>query len=539
MRLLRQSGRLKKKSFKCGTEIWCRILFCYNQFMAKSKIFLILSLSFIFGIFIRSFSNTNPFIICVLLIFSIIAASLFYKNKIILVSGCAILFFVFGLWLTDKKLSVIDNLENNLNYSGKAVIIKEPTESEFGQKIIAEIELRSPTSKPVKILINANKYADYNYGDELNISCNLALPENKDFDYRMYLAKDSVFYLCDKAQVEKTGSNRGNNFFAGILKIKNKFNGNINQLIPFPESGLMSGLILGGSSGLPKELQNNFSRTGMTHIVAVSGYNVTIVAEYLMMLGIFLGLWRPKAFWFAVFGILIFVLMTGLTASAVRAGVMGTLLLWAMKNGRLANSQNAIVFAAAVMLLFNPLLLRWDIGFQLSFLATLGIIYLYPYFENKLSKSGKLYWLWEILFLSLSAQIFVLPIILYNFQNLSLISLVANVLILPIVPATMLLGFLMAALNFILTPLATIFAWLSFVLLKYETIVINFLGSLKYAAVGIENFPWWGVALWYLLLIVSVLYFKKRRKNRPDIDVDTEFLLKPRGYSVFKDIVDE
>jgi competence protein ComEC len=340
----------------------------------------------------------------------------------------------------------------------------------------------------------------------------LQIPENfEDFDYRMFLAKDGIFYVCKNTKIELIARDQGSRFYASILKIKNKFNDNINQLIPFPESVLLSGLILGGSSGLPAQLKDNFSRTGMTHIVAVSGYNVTIVANMLMIAGIWLGLWRPKAFWFAVFGILVFVLMTGLSASAVRAGVMGSLLLWAMKNGRLANSQNAIVLAAAIMLLINPLLLRYDIGFQLSFLATLGIVFLYPHFESKLNKNSRAFWLWEILFLSLSAQIFVLPIILYNFQTLSLISLVANVLILPIVPLTMVAGFLPAVAQFLFSPLAQVLAWLAYLPLQYEIAVVSILGNLKYAALNVQNFPWWGAAAWYLLLALFIIKIRKQK----------------------------
>ena len=461
----------------------------------------------------RSFWEVNLLADYFLSITAIISISLFYKNKIILVSGLAILFFVLGIWLTDKKLTEINSIDQNAGvFSGTALIVKEPVVKDNLQQIVAGISLGSEASK-LKVLINASKYPEYFYGDQIKLDCNLEIPKNYEdgFDYKMYLAKDGIFYVCKSAKPELLSKNNGNGFYAGILKIKNKFIENLNRLIPYPESELSVGLILGGSAGLTKELQNNFSRTGLTHIVAVSGYNVTIIAEYLMLLGIFLGLWRPKAFWFAILGILIFVLMTGMTASAVRAGVMGGLLLWAMKNGRLANSQNAIVFAAAIMLLFNPLLLRYDIGFQLSFLATLGIIYLYPYFESKLDRNGKLFWIWEILFLSASAQIFVLPIILYNFHNLSLIALLANVLVLPIIPLTMLLGFLTAGANFIFTPLATIFAWLTFLPLKYETLVINFLGGLKYSATMINNFPWWGVAGWYFILIIILILLKNRK----------------------------
>lgn len=465
------------------------------------------------GIFVRSFWDTNQFVLYVLSIGSIVAMSLSYRNKIVVVSGCAILFFVGGIWLTGNELSELDRLDlAGQDYAGKALIVKEPTVSGNYQKIVAQLD------NNVKVLINANKYPEYFYGDKIKLNCNLEIPKNFEdgFDYRMYLAKDGIFYECKNAKLELVAHNQGSQLYAGILKVKNKFNANIDQLIPFPQAGLLSGLILGGSAGLPKDLQDNFSRTGMTHIVAVSGYNVTIVAEYLMLLGIFFGLWRKQAFWFAIFGILLFVLMTGLTASAVRAGVMGTLLLWAMKNGRLANSQNAVVFAAGIMLFFNPLLLRYDIGFQLSFLATIGIIYIYPLIENKLNRKSKIFWLWEILFLSLSAQIFVLPIILYNFKTLSVISLVANVLVLPIIPLTMLLGFLMALFGFIFTPLATVLAWLTYMPLKYEVEIINFLGSLKYSALEINNFSWWGVAVWYIILLCLLIYSKKVKK--PEID---------------------
>ena len=521
--------------------------------MTKSKVFLILALSFIGGIFVRSFWDVDLFFAYCAVIGVIILFSVFYKNKIVLVSGFAILFFVGGIWLTDKKLVELNNLDlAGKTFSGEGLIVKEPEIKDNYQKIVAaptpsqslpagrQVQTQAGGEALGKVLIKANKYPEYGYGDEIKINCNLEIPKNiEDFDYRMYLAKDGIFYICQKTKIELVENNKGSKIYSAILKVKNKFNDNINRLIPFPQAGLLSGLILGGSGGTSEELKNNFSRTGMTHIVAVSGYNVTIVAEYLMLLGIFLGLWRKKAFWFAVFGILIFVLMTGLAASAVRAGVMGTLLLWAMKNGRLANSQNAIVFAGAIMLLFNPLLLRYDIGFQLSFLATIGIIYLYPFFESKLNKNSKIHWIWEIFFLSLSAQIFVLPIIAYNFHSLSLISLLANVLILPRIPLTMLLGFLMAMAGFIFTPLATVLAWLTFLPLKYEVETINLLASFNFSAVEIKNFPWWGAVAWYLLLVIIIAYLKKRRKSKPKFDADSEFLLKPRGYNILKDTFDE
>lgn len=482
--------------------------------MTRPRIFLILSLSFIGGIAVASFyypKIIDNFYLAVALIMGIIILTVNYRNKILVIFGFALLFFIFGIHLTNLKLEKINNLgENGKNISGNFVVQKEPEINGKMQRIIVK-------NGNYKVLITAPIYPEYFYGDEIKLSCTLKIPENKTFDWRMYLAKDNILYECQSAKIEKISENKGNKIYGYILKIKNKLGENIQKLIPAPQSGLMIGLILGGDDKLSKDVQNNFSATGMTHIVAVSGYNVTIVAEYLMLLGIFLGFWRRQAFWFAVAGIILFIAMTGFPSSAVRAGVMGILLIWAMKNGRLANSQNAIIFAAVVMLLINPLLLRWDIGFQLSFLATLGIIYMYPVFQNYMMKwtdTRSVPTLLEILFLTLSAQIFVLPIILFNFEKLSLISPLANLLVLPIIPITMLLGFIAVISSFIFYPLAQIFSWLAYLPLKYETTVINYLAGLKYSSVEV-HMAWWGVVLWYIILVGVVSVMKSKKTNPP------------------------
>jgi competence protein ComEC len=479
--------------------------------VTKSKIFFWLALSFIGGIAFASFYYPRQLGNSALLIFfllPLIMLVLYYRHPKIPVAALALIFFAGGLYLTGLKLSQLN--ETNLsgkNFSGVAEILREPEISGRMQNIAAEIK----DPKSLKILIATNAYQKYSYGDKLNVDCRLEVPQNKDasFDWRMYLAKEGMLYECRNPEMEKV-SGGGNFFYTGLIGMKNKFEENISRLIPAPESGLLLGLLIGGSDQLSKGIRDNFSQTGLTHIVAVSGYNVTIIAEYLMILGIFIGLWRGQSFWFAATGIFVFVIVTGLSASAVRAGIMGILLIWAMKNGRLANAQNAILFSAAVMLFKNPLLLRWDVGFQLSFLATLGIVYFYPFFQNYLVKKNKAAGLLEILFLTLSAQIFVLPVILFNFHKLSLISPLANLLILPIIPLTMLLGFLAISAGIILKPLGILLSWIAYLPLKYETMIVNFLAGLKYSAVEF-NLTWRGVVFWYVLLLISLRYLGRKK----------------------------
>jgi competence protein ComEC len=493
--------------------------------MSKSKIFFLLSLAFIGGIFLSSFyypKNISNLSLLVLIITAVIIISTFYENKLAVMVGFFIIFLVFGIFWENISLNQINNHDEGKSFSGLVRVTKEPQIRNRYQNLIVE-QWKSEAlfgylmSNHGKFLVSTRIYPEYEYGDMLKVDCKLEMAKNVDdgsnFDYRMYLAKDAILYTCQNPNIEKTGENQGNKFYAGIIKVKNKFNETIAALMPSPESGLLSGLLIGGSGRMSKEYQDAFSRTGTTHIVAISGYNVAIVAEYLMLLGIFIGLWRRQAFWFATMGIILFVILTGLPSSAVRAGVMGILLIWAMKNGRLANSKNAIIFAAAVMLLVNPMLFRWDVGFQLSFLATLGIIYIYPLFQNYFVKKYKAFGITELLFLTISAQIFVFPILFINFQKLSLISPLANILVLPIIPLTMLLGFIAIAFNFIFLPVAQVFSWLAFLLLKYETMTIKYLASLKYASFEIIYFPWWGVAAWYIILVGGIVIIKRKIKE--------------------------
>jgi len=479
--------------------------------MTKSKILLFLLLSFIGGVFVRSFFEISQIQIFLLLIFALIILFVFYKNKIATLVAFLLLVFVCGLWLTERKIDEADNLK----YLGKTfqekVVVEKVSDSTFGQNLIVRL-----SEEKISVLLQTAQYPEYKYGDLLEISCTGRAIENRDesFDYRMYLAKEGVLYQCEKPKIKKVGENSGNWFLGKIISTKIVFESKLEKVIPAPYSALAVGLLFGGSSGLSKEIQNDFSRTGMTHIVAVSGYNVTIIAEYLILLGIAFGLWRKQAIWFAIGGIILFVMMSGMPASAVRAGVMSGVLLWAMKNGRLSSSENAIIFAGAIMLALNPLLLRWDVGFQLSFLATLGIVLTSSFWEKSFIKKHKALGISETIALSLSAQVFVLPIIAYNFHIASLVSLLANVFILPVIPLSMLLVFLVTLFGFVWGPLSLIFAWLAFVLLAYEIKLIHLLAQFPWASVSIEKISVWWIVFYYIILTGIILLIKKREKNQ-------------------------
>jgi len=429
-----------------------------------------------------------------------------------IVASVAVLFLTLGIWRTNISLdSAKNNLSDNklgpVEFTG--IVFKEPETDEKYQKIIVE------DTEKNKILINSDIFPQYQYGDELRVKCDLQEPKNHEdsnFDYQLYLAKDGIYRICNRAQITVVAKNKGNKFYEAVLAVKNKFEEKLTDIFPDPEGAYLKGLILGGSKRMTAKLNDAFSKTGTTHTVAVSGYNVTIVAAFLMWLGIFLGLWRQQVFSFALIGIVLFVLMTGAPSSAVRAGIMGALVIWAMKEGRLANSQNAILFAAGAMLAVNPLLLRYDAGFQLSFLATLGIVYVYPLFEKKFF-AGEQNILKETILMTMAAQVFVLPVILANFEKLSVISPLANLLILPAIPFIMGMGFAAGIAGFIFVPLGKLVGFVPYVLLKFELEIVQWLASISWSSVEIKNFGWKHIFVYYILLISVLYYFKRKDKK--------------------------
>ncbi|MBI2003478.1 MAG: ComEC/Rec2 family competence protein [Parcubacteria group bacterium] len=182
---------------------------------------------------------------------------------------------------------------------------------------------------------------------------------------------------------------------------------------------------------------------------------------------------RQKAFWVTVLAIAAFTVLTGASASVIRAALMGILVLLAYREGRFYSMTNSIVLAGTVMIALNPKVLRFDAGFQLSFLATLGLVRLAPFFKEKLEKLPEFFNFKENFVATLSAQLAVLPVILYNFGNFSLVSLPANVLILPIIPVTMLFGFLAGISGLVWLPLGNLVGLAAWLLAEYEILIVR------------------------------------------------------------------
>lgn len=477
--------------------------------MTASKIFLYFCLSFIGGIFISSFFFVSQLVLVAILILGILLISVFWKYKNFVVIGFCFLFLVAGIWRYQKaELKVFNNELRKYNDSGETVtltgvVMAEPDIREKTQRFT--IKIKSTEDGPLltegKVLVTANRFPEYQYGDKLKIIGKLKSPmqDIDGFNYKNYLKKDGIYSVIYWPKIELLEKNQGNWIFAKILQFKEKLGESIYKNLSPPQSSILGAMILGDKRQMSDELKQGLNIAGVRHITAISGLHVTILTSILMTILIGVGLWRQQAFWFSIILITLFIVMTGLQPSAIRAGIMGSFFLLAQYLGRQNVSSRTIIFAAVIMLAQNPLLLKLDAGFQLSFFAMLGIIYLMPIFQDWLKGVPENFEIKNVLAMTLSAQVFTLPILVYNFGYLSFVALITNVLIVPLAYWIMLFGFIFALGGAIWQPLAWILSLPVWFLLTYIITIVDISSGLPFASMALK-ISWVWVAICYLIL---------------------------------------
>lgn len=380
-----------------------------------------------------------------------------------------------------------------------------------GQPKIVDDQKITVSCYNTKILIQTAKYPKYQYGDLLKTTGEIKNPSEiktqDNFNYGQYLLKKGIRGTIENPQkISKIGSG-GNFIIKGIYKVGDAFESSLNRVLAEPYAAFQAGLILGAKTNIPDSLMSEFNRTGTTHIVAVSGYNVTIV---IMVLALLLARYsRRLSFYGSILGIIFFVILTGAVSSVLRAGILTGLVLLARFIGRRPYYPILLLLVAFSMLLFNPYALKNDVSFQLSFLAFVGLIYIAP----KISEQKYVSKLPEIIKTAFSetmgAQIGVLPILLFNFGILSLVAPLANILILPLVPTSMLLGFVAGLGGMIYLELGRLFGLVAWIVLKYILVVVEWLAKVPWAAIALKTSDWWWIPIYYLVILL-ICYPKLR-----------------------------
>jgi len=344
-------------------------------------------------------------------------------------------------------------------------------------------------------LVYLPRYPTFAYGDRLQVTGLLQTPpEFADFSYREYLARQGIFSLVRRAQAVRVGKGTVNPLQAVLLSFRQRAQAVIGRILHEPAASLLTGILLGVEGGIPKDVSDAFAATGTTHIVAISGFNIAIIS------GLFYQVFRRwfgprRAVWPSIAGIALYTLLVGASASVVRAAIMGGIYLLGRYLGRPTYVPASLAAAAVGMTLWNPLVL-WDVSFQLSFAATLGLVLYVDRFQrgalrlltrvaSEEQARQAMGFLSDALLVTLAAQIATLPLTLYYFRRLSLVSLLTNFLILPAQPAVMIWGGLATLGGLLWLPLGKVLGWVAWLFLTYTIEVVRWAAGIPYAWVDV------------------------------------------------------
>jgi competence protein ComEC len=491
----------------------------------STETFFTIGIGIVSGIAFRSFFDTDiaellflVFLVCTLFIAQRIMRAHGVVTSCLLLSTLFCVAFLLGVWRMDMQHT---GTSPYAAYVGETVafsgsVVEDPEVRETYIQLILKGDGRE------RILVRGDtatiRRLDIAYGDQVTATGMLERPEpflnetGRVFPYDMFLRSKHIEYIIPYADIA-LDTKSGVTVRGTLFQVKHAFMRSIETVLPEPHAGLGEGILLGVKRALGTEMESVFQTAGITHIVVLSGYNMLIVAESVMWLLAFFFLPRTRML-AAISIVILFALLVGLGASVVRASLMTMLLILAQGIGRSYGVLRALMLAGVLMLLHNPYLLIYDPGFQLSFLATLGLVLVFPRLLVYMHHLPSWYGLKHIFAATLGTQIFVLPFLLYQMGTFSVVSIVVNVLVLPLVPFAMLATFLGGIAGFIHAYLGMIIAFPAYIALEYIIRIATMFASLPFASIPLPTFPFWIVVFLYGCIALWIM--KSPREDDDD-----------------------
>lgn len=432
--------------------------------------------------------------------------------------------------ISEAHIAWYNNIEGNVKIVG--FVERPPEIREYYVNLWIDVENVEIETEPQLIQVEGKVLAQIpldskiQYGDQVLLVGKLKTPQEVElFSYKEYLARQGIYSTMSYAEVYQLNNGGGSEFLASIYSIKENALNLVYRFFPDPEASLMAGILLGVETGISKDVKQAFQDTGTSHIIAISGFNITIVAGlFSALFGRVLG--RRRGAFVAVVGIGVYTILVGADAAVVRAAIMGGLSLFARQVGRRQDGLNSLAITAAVMNIFNPMLL-WDVGFQLSFMATLGLVLFADPFKRKFEiwirkwvdptmakrLSGPV---GEYFLFTIAAQIMILPVVIYHFQRISLSSIPANIAILPAQPFVMILGGFALLMGGIFFPLGQMISYLAWPFVAYSIRVVEWFSQFRGGVLVFGQIGLFFVFVYYFLMFVSIIWGERIREKISD-----------------------
>ena len=419
--------------------------------------------------------------------------------SIFLLAFCVATFGLVCTWKVVNKEKIVSDTATGFTSSYTefdGVVVSEPAQKHSYQ--ILEIHtLRGGDTEleiPGDILIKVEKFQKFRIGDVCKISGALVEPENSgNFDYKKFLKNRGIYFLMEYPKIECENFSKKYFLRRWLVGLKQEIIKNVEKYLNEPQSSLFVGILMGENRLFSGSFGSYVRIAGISHIVAASGYNVTIL---LIVLNSFLR-FLPKRLRIAISLALIwcFCLLSGVSASIVRACIMASITLIGLFWGRKGSIHVVFFLCIFIFILFNPKIV-FDVGFQLSCCATGGLIYLLPSIINALKIVSKEGFFVDTVLTTISCTITTLPISIFTFQTFSMWAVVANTLVLPVIESTMLFGVLGLVFS------SHFLMYIVNLQLKYVEIVVQLIGS--------SGFGYWdlvdGRGISIAIAIVIVLF---------------------------------
>ena len=370
------------------------------------------------------------------------------------------------------------------------------------------------------------------FGDKVKIKGEFIKPEKqrnyKGFDYNNYLKQKDILETVKVQELERIGQNKSlkNNFINLVNNYVQSLKNKAYQILPEKIASLFIGIVFGDRSMIDEETVQNFNASSLSHILAVSGMHFTfLISGVIILLKDFLG--RKKTYILGILVILLYMLITGFSASIFRAGIMGILMLISKLIYRKNDIWTSISISLLFMIIYNPFLI-FDIGLQLSYCAMIGILFfqkmIYKYLIKKILKIKKLRYhpqKWIMTFISkileyisvtISAQILILPIMIYNFHSISVYFLFSNLLASFITEPLFIISWIFLFWIIICMPVAK---FISILIIFFYKLLILFskLGQLPYAQILVER-PYLFFTIIYFLVLTLILIYNTLKTNK-------------------------
>lgn len=426
----------------------------------------------------------------------------------------------------DEKYEELESL--NGSYC-TAIVVSEGEEKDY--KDVYEIEI-----KGIKLLLNLKKSKNKSlqnkenrylsnknsknssfklkYGDKIEFYLEYEKPSTArnymGFDYSNYLKTKKIFGTVNlkEEDVEIISHDNSNIILRKIYELRNLMKTKIEKLLPKETSGLCLGMLIGETSGIEENMQEDFRDSNLSHILAVSGANVSYIIVSITYIFNKMCLRKRLSKIISIILLILFMLLTGCTSSVNRACIMAILMLIAELLYRKSDVYNNLAISALILLIINPYSLL-DIGFQLSYMGTIGIVFLHDKIGNFIKINNKIVkYFFEMIAVTTCANLAIIPIMMFHFNTISLTFYFSNIIVGPILGIVVIIGFIMFFISLIFTPISSLIAIVLNLMLKFIIKIAEITANMPFSKITIITPSFFFIIVWYLI-IISISYKQK------------------------------